>query len=166
MISVMRLKRQDYFALISIALFAIILTASCIGFMCSGSLRFTSSRHDFQIALLALRARLGFMTLSPAVTLSPGVSWTSLDAKPIAWRSAVVPRYRSVVDPSPNAYARSARFLDVPYWLLAALTALVPLQWIRVRRRLARLPRLACKGCGYDLRATPQRCPECGRVAG
>ena len=32
------------------------------------------------------------------------------------------------------------------------------------RRRRTRLARGMCPACGYDLRASPERCPECGRV--
>ena len=46
--------------------------------------------------------------------------------------------------------------LDVAHWLLGTPT----------RRRLRdRMSRGLCPFCGYDLRATPERCPECGGVA-
>jgi hypothetical protein len=56
------------------------------------------------------------------------------------------------------------RLIVIPYWSLAALFAIAPgwrlLQSIRGRRVTPGV----CRGCGYDLRATPDRCPECGRV--
>jgi hypothetical protein len=53
----------------------------------------------------------------------------------------------------------------VPYWALFAVTASLPLGWgwrWQRRRRLAAFGH--CAACGYDLRATPDRCPECGAV--
>ena len=53
----------------------------------------------------------------------------------------------------------------VPYYALALVFAAWPsfafARWLRARRRVGR--RL-CPACGYDLRATPDRCPECGVV--
>jgi hypothetical protein len=70
------------------------------------------------------------------------------------------PHSKTVAD-VPGAWQCSA---VASYWLVLAvgvLPALRPvLRWNRARRR-RRQGRCVC--CGYDLRATPERCPECGR---
>jgi len=53
----------------------------------------------------------------------------------------------------------------VPHWATAMLFAAFPAVWgwRRLRRRGRDRVGL-CPECGYDLRATPDRCPECGAV--
>jgi hypothetical protein len=57
--------------------------------------------------------------------------------------------------------------LAFPYWLPILLASLLPLvRAHRARHRRRRLrEQTLCPACGYDLRATPDRCPECGRPA-
>jgi hypothetical protein len=61
------------------------------------------------------------------------------------------------------------RVLTVPSWLLLTMTALLPALWSVVTVRTIRRRRLAarghlCRKCGYDLRASVERCPECGEA--
>jgi hypothetical protein len=56
-------------------------------------------------------------------------------------------------------------FLGVPYWFTMLLAAAMPAKWfVHVRRRRSRVARGLCVRCGYDLRESPKRCPECGAV--
>ena len=63
--------------------------------------------------------------------------------------------------------AGKLRLIVLPYWLIVFGSALAP-AWSLIgykRRRAAR--RLAagcCIHCGYDLRGSPDRCPECGAI--
>jgi hypothetical protein len=54
----------------------------------------------------------------------------------------------------------------LPHWFAAAPLALPPLLWLRGYRRRRRAQRSGlCHACGYDLRASPDRCPERGAAA-
>jgi hypothetical protein len=55
--------------------------------------------------------------------------------------------------------------VEASWWYVAILTAVYPC-WC-FARRLARRFRPAvgfCQACGYDLRASPHQCPECGKL--
>ncbi len=68
----------------------------------------------------------------------------------------------SASSPIPNNYYRE---WNAPFWVLLFLVAPLPIMRFgsAMRRRRAR-GRGLCAACGYDLRATPGRCPECGAV--
>jgi hypothetical protein len=60
----------------------------------------------------------------------------------------------------------SYRVLGVPHWPVACIAAAGPTLWclarLREHRQIRRRDQRLCARCGYDLRATPGRCPECG----
>ncbi len=56
------------------------------------------------------------------------------------------------------------RVWAVPIWPLILLFVVVG--WFEWPRRRLRIRPGRCGICGYDLRASPERCPECGTAVG
>ena len=57
----------------------------------------------------------------------------------------------------------------MPYWFVLLVPAVLPAMWswrfwTHAACRRHRIRNGLCLQCGYDLRATPSRCPECGTI--
>jgi hypothetical protein len=84
----------------------------------------------------------------------PATIWTRLG---FAWTT--------LTEGDGQSYHWDARVARVPYWLPTAIFVCLAVPCgKRLRRRwcFRRVPQGSCRACGYDLRATPDRCPECG----
>ena len=98
------------------------------------------------------------------------VDWRAAGFGLSAFRLVNYPRFASHGDNQTVEWGPVAEWrLSVPSWFVAAVTAVLPARRTAafLRRWKARRRRPGfCHHCGYDLRATPHRCPECGTGTG
>jgi len=97
----------------------------------------------------------------------PGFSFERWDsrAKPLAWPTGTSANALGFAAEHKRLGEGDDYTLIVPYYALTLALVAAPLVWwVRFRRRARAAAGLRCAACGYDLRATPDRCPECGRA--
>jgi hypothetical protein len=125
---------------------------------------YDASRHGYvqsQHGVLRVELTRGARPVgSPKVP--PGWHWQLSERTPVPWR----PKLSRIAMSFYHGDVRA----ELPYWLIASALACLPLIRLtaylvgRIKSRaLARVG--LCAACGYDLRASPDRCPECGKTA-
>jgi hypothetical protein len=126
----------------------------------------------YSIALL--NGSLIVETLSGVKPWAPGTGGTAItfDGQPVGFAGFNYRRYDiRLASPDgkrlPGTYGTQRRFWIAPGWMLLlplAAAGLCRKAWVNHRSR-ERQGNQLCRHCGYDLRATPDRCPECGTPA-
>jgi hypothetical protein len=155
--------------------------ADMLSFSRSTQINGRYAREDFSILsatgfLVLIRARM-------APVDDPSADWPRrLDQQTgLAWSAGTVdgfpPRFHDFVSglgrigtvsgqDNGGRAIRYWRSLEVPDWLILLVVSLPTQRFLIRKYRAARARRRMPDGkriqCGYDLRATPERCPECG----
>jgi hypothetical protein len=102
--------------------------------------------------------------VSPASVFPTGLHYRSeCDPEPIDARAAWFDGWGFGAASEPAPYVVAARWFWMPHWSLALLLGVSAGAWLRrATATCARNGPGLCATCRYDLRATPERCPECG----
>jgi hypothetical protein len=137
---------------------AILCIAACAGALASIAAGVVS--QHYQPVLVSEAGKTGFAL---GARLSDGrafVSWKLAAERRPAWAGQINRlgfRY--------TRWSNGPGEVGAPLWLpLLVLLSLIAGAVDDARRRRSRRGR--CAKCGYDLRASPQRCPECGTAVG
>ncbi len=100
-----------------------------------------------------------FYSESRTKTLSPW--WHDSEGTTIGGLGFYAAHERAGTLPSAK-FVITSRFVICPTWFPLAISAGILALQIRQADKLKRASRGLCPTCGYDLRETPTRCPECG----
>jgi hypothetical protein len=123
----------------------------------------TGSRHPFELAFVWDRPQRRWTGWTWGA-FSSNVDWEIRPRIDVTWLGF---RYRHILK---YGGSEPSRVVRLEGWFLAGLLAAPPFSfysWRSIRRKFRKQSAGRagfCLSCGYDLRATPHRCPECGTV--
>jgi hypothetical protein len=104
-------------------------------------------------------------SLGGELVIAVGERWVSPEGGLPLWWTSSWPA-GAILCPVVEGAMTPSHTVRLPMWAACSLTAFLPAcavpRMVRARRR-GRSG--LCERCGYDLRATPDRCPECGADA-
>ena len=135
----------------------------------SRRIRGTPNGVEVTVVYGSLSIQKGTASVTAPVNGGVGLSITSgWDAFGLHFHRLIAIRRDAKRKPIPGIAGQYAEFwfsLFWPFFLTTALTAWIIIALLRRRAAIARsLVGRVCARCGYDLRASRGRCPECGTV--
>jgi hypothetical protein len=122
--------------------------------------------------LIASRGRAELSRVTGADPLTTG-SWPRFahyiaeprEVVPGKWgdpKEGLIPGVHYARGTAADASGITVQVVALPHYFVAALTLALPAGRAVAGLRSRRFAKGLCLRCGYDLRATPDRCPECG----
>jgi hypothetical protein len=129
-----------------------------------GMLKFAAVRNDFHLSFRDQQSADQFRSRWPA-----GFMWHNFPA-PIRpegdyWRDTSMGFGASHTDQPGTERHDEYWNVSMPAWAPLVLCAMpISIAWWRRRRRIRQACQGLCQVCGYDLRASNDRCPECGTL--